>query len=126
MRRQTIATAALIAALAPAARATELYTATTQASDGTIMRCIVTNVSTSPVSVSASIQDGAGNDLKNSGNCFGSPAVLDPGQFCFIDSGIPGWKMGYCHFTTSSSKVRAALEILGNAGVITSTIPATK
>jgi len=127
MTRHTIfAAAALVAALAPAARAAELYTAPTQAPDGTTMRCVITNVSTSPVSVTVTIPDGAGNDLKNSGYCYGNPAVLAPGEFCAIDSAIPGWKVGYCHFTASSSKVRAALEVISNGGVVTSTIPATK
>ncbi len=123
MTRHTVfATAAFLAALAPAARATSLYTASSQATDGTVIRCAIANVSTSPVAVTATITDQAGTDITNSGNCYGNPAVLDPGKLCFVESGIPGWKLGYCHFTASCSKVLVG----GSGGVVTNGFAATR
>ena len=127
MIRHTIfAAAALVAALTPAARATELYTAPSQAETGNIIRCAVTNVTANPITVMATVVGADGSDITNSSNCYGPPAVIAPGAICFAASEIPGTKSGYCHFTTSTSKVRAALEIVASGGLITSTLPATK
>ena len=124
--RKLFAAAALLAATTPAAYALDLFTPSSQATDGTILRCSITNPGTKPVAVTATILDQVGNDITNSGNCYGNPAILDPGKVCSMESEIPGFKGGYCHFTTSSSKVRAALLVIGNGGVVMSALAATK
>jgi len=127
MTRQSIfAAAALVAALTPAAWAGDLYTASMQAVPGTMLRCTITNVSTTEVGVTATLKDDTNATINTSGNCYGNPAVLNPGESCAVDSNIPDWKTGRCHFTASSTKVRAALVVIGNTGVVTSALPATK
>jgi hypothetical protein len=125
--RKLFAAAALLAATTPAAYALDLFTPNSQATDGSVIRCSITNPGTRPVEVTATILDQSGNDITNSGNCYGNPATLDPGKVCSRNSAIPDFKSGYCHFTTTSSKVRAALLIVdSNSGVVTSAFGATK
>ena len=126
MTRQTLFAVALVTGLAAAAPGAELYTPPSQAQDGSVIRCTMTNLSTNPITVGATIVDGNGNDITISSNCYGPPAVLAPGHLCFADTAIPGLKSGYCHFSASTSKVRAALLIVGSGGAITNGFVATK
>jgi len=124
-RRRILAAAALLVATSPAAHALDLFTPSSQAPSGSYMRCVLTNVGTKPLFVSATIVDESGNSINNGNHCYPSPWTLDPGKSCIDDTDFAGHQ-GYCHFTTTSSKVRGSLLVFGTGGVVTSSLAASK
>ena len=125
--RHALAAAALLAALAPAAHAADLFTSVSQAQDGTPLYCTIVNVGSTPVVVSASVRSMTdGSDLTVTDTCQPAPATLAPGTACIAYSSQSGVHSGYCHFTSTSSKVRANLMIFATNGDVLTTIPATR
>ena len=125
--RQSLAAAALLAALAPAAQAYDFFTPVSQSQTGEVFYCTIVNVGSTPAAVSASARSMVdGSDLNVSGNCPKAPATLAPGTACFSYSSQSGAQSAYCHFTSTSSKVRADLIIFGTNGGVLDTMPATR
>ena len=125
--RQSIVAAALLAALAPAAHAADLFTSVSQAQDGSPLYCTIVNVGSTPAVVSASVRNMVdGSDLTVTDICPKAPATLAPGTACISYSSQAGAHSGYCHFTSTSSKVRANLMIFGSNGDVLTTITATR
>jgi hypothetical protein len=124
--RRTLAAAALLAATSPAAHALELFTPFSQAQPGIRLSCGIVNTGTKPIEVSATVQDYfVGSDITASTTCPVSPATLPAGTGCVSATNTAG-NVGYCHFTTASSKVHAALLVVNGSGDVTSTLEATK
>jgi hypothetical protein len=128
--RRMISAAALLAAVSPAAHALDLFTPPINRLDGTV-ECHILNVGTKPIEVSAAVKDALSSpssDLTGSTNCPVAPATIPPGYSCGAQSVIlDAGDVSYCHFTTTSSKVRAVLigrETFG--GVVAHELPATK
>ena len=125
--RQSLAAAALLAALAPAAHAYDFFTPVSQSPDGAPLYCTIVNVGSTPAVVSASARNMAdGSDMTGTDICPKAPATLAPGSACFSYTNQVGVHSGYCHFTSTSSKVRANLIVFGTNGDVTSTMPATR
>jgi hypothetical protein len=124
---KTLAAAALLVAMSPAAHAYEYFTPVSSSQDGTAITCAIVNVGTTPIVVSAAVQQMTdGSDITNTTICPPSPGTLPPGAACFAYTTQVGSHLGYCHFTTSSSKVRGDLIIFGTNGDVMVTIPATR
>ena len=118
-----LAAAALLAATSPAAHALELFTTAAETSNGHSFSCVIVNVGTQPIQVSAKLQSyWDGSDVTAQTNC----GTLAPGTGCNASGSTNGVVDGYCHFTTSSSKVRAAMLVYNSSYEVTSTLPATK
>ena len=125
--RQSLAAAALLAALAPAAHAYDFFTPVSQSQIGEVFYCTIVNVGSTPAVVSASVRAMTdGSDLTVSATCPQAPATLSPGTACFSFASQSGAQSGYCHFTSTSSKVRANLIIFGTNGDVVTTTPATR
>ena len=125
--RQTLVAATLLAALAPAAHAYDFFTSVSQSQDGEVLYCTIVNVGSTPTVVSASVRNMVdGSDLTVTDICPQAPATLAPGTACISYSSQAGAHSGYCHFTSTSSKVRANLMIFGTNGDVLTTIPATR
>ena len=125
--RRFLVAAALATAVTPAAHAYEFFTPVSQAQDGTSLYCAIVNVGAAPATVSATVQSMVdGTDITAINVCPQSPATLAPGAACFSYSSQSGAHQGYCHFTTSTTKVRANLIIFGTNGDVLTTIPATR
>jgi hypothetical protein len=123
--RKTLAAAALLTATSPA-HALEFFTPFSQAQPGSRLSCGIVNTGTKPIAVSAAVQDYfVGSDITASTTCPVSPATLAPGTGCVSSTDSAG-NVGYCHFTTASSKAHAALSVVNGAGDVTSTLAATK
>ena len=124
--RQSLAAAALLAALAPAAHAYDFFTPVSQSQDQPLY-CTIVNVGSTPAVVSASVRSMMdGSDLTVTDVCPKAPATLAPGTACFSYTSQLGAHSGYCHFTSTSSKVRANLIIFGSNGDVLTTTPATR
>ena len=122
--RRMIPAAALVVAMSPAAHAGELFTAPVPNTGSNQIVCNIVNAGTKPIEVSASVRRALdGGDISLGSDCPVSPATLAPGAGCEA-LGATG-NTGYCHFTSMSSKVRAAL-VVRNGTDILSTLPATK
>ena len=67
-----------------------------------------------------------GSDLTVSATCPQAPASLAPGTACFSFASQSTAQSGYCHFTSTSSKVRANLIVFGTNGGVLTTTPATR
>ena len=125
--RQSLAAAALLAALSPAAHAYDFYTPVSQSQDGEAIYCAIVNVGSTPAVVSASVRSMiTGSDLNDMSICQPAPATLAPGTSCFSSTSAAGAHSGYCHFTTTSAKVRASIIVFGTNGDILTTTPATR
>ena len=125
--RQSVAAAALLAALAPAAHAYDFFTPVSQSQNGETLYCTIVNVGSTPAVVSASVRSMMdGSDLTVIDTCPQPPATLAPGIACFSYTSQSGAHSGYCHFTSTSSKVRANLIIFGTNGDVLTTTPATR
>jgi hypothetical protein len=124
-----LAAAALLVGVSGAAHALELFTPVSQGVDSFI-GCTIVNVGTRPIEVSARLQRFPdGSDISSGGlPCPVPPATLAPGEGCLVGTLSFGQLVrGYCHFTTTSSKVRADLLVYDNSTLaVTSTLPATK
>jgi len=124
--RRTLAAAALLVTMSPAAHALDLFTPYSQAQPGSRLACGIVNTGTRPIEVSAAVQDyWVGSNITGATTCPVPPATLDPGTGCVSASNNTG-NVGYCHFTTATTKVRAALSVVNATGDVTSTIAATK
>lgn len=74
----------------------------------------------------ATIQDYLfGSDITGVTTCPASPATLPSGAGCVAATNTAG-NVGYCHLTTASSKVHAALLVVNSTGDVTSTLEAAK
>ena len=125
---QRILTAAvLLVAMSPAAHALDLFTPPTTTQTGSNLTCEIVNVGTKPIEVSVTLRgffDGA--DITAGTSCTGTPQ-LAPGAGCYTTSSGVGEQDGYCHFTTTSNKVRAALHVRNlSTGEVTTSLAATK
>jgi hypothetical protein len=124
--RKILAAAALLAATSPAAHALDLYTSFSQAQIGSKIACGIVNTGTKPIEVAATVQDYfVGSDITGATTCPLSPATLPAGTGCVASTNAAG-NVGYCHFTTASSKVHAALLVVNSSGDVTSTLEAAK
>ena len=124
--RKILAAAALLVATSPAAHALDLYTSLSQAQLGSKITCGIVNTSTKPIEVSAAIQDySTGSDITGLTTCPVSPATLPAGTGCVAATNTAG-NVGYCHFTTATSKVHAARLVVNSTGDVTSTLEAAK
>jgi hypothetical protein len=115
---------------APALASHDLYTGhslTGGSTEETI--CIITNVNTKPIEVTAEILDSFDSSLV-SGQldlCPAPPATLAAGHSCSTSlDKFTQDEIVYCHFTTSSSKVRASLLQVTSAFETRVSLPATK
>jgi len=125
--RKSLAALALLAVASPAAHAYEFFTPVSQAQDGTPVYCVIVNVGTAPAAVSAAVQQVAdGSDITSTNTCSPSPYPLAPGTACIAYTSQVGAHTGYCHFTSSSTKVRGDLVIFDANGDVRVTIPATR
>jgi len=123
--QRILAGTAMLAAMSPAAYALDLFTAPSHTTDGSILACVIVNVGTRPIEVSATLQKYVdGSDMTTGESCL--PGPLPAGAGCMAHGSPSGIQGGYCHFTTTSSKVRAALLVYNSNGDVTSTLPATK
>src|SRR5262249_5520037 len=121
-----LAAAALLVAMSPAAHALDLYTSLSQAQLGSKITSGIVNTGTKPIELSAAILDYAtGTDITGLTTCPGSPATLPAGTGCVAATNTAG-NVRYCHFTTSSSRVHAALLVVNSTGDATSTLEAAK
>jgi hypothetical protein len=112
--------------MSPAAYALDLFSPFSQAQPGSRITCGIVNTGTKPIEVSSTVQDYFGaSDITASTTCPVGPATLAPGTGCVSSSNNAG-NVGYCHFTTASSRVRAALLVVNSSGDVTSTLAATK
>jgi hypothetical protein len=119
--------AAALALLSTAAHALELFTPMSTSDVGQYINCVTANVGTKPIEVSATIRNANdGSDVTFGSTCPASPATLDPGTACSSITQLNSPTAGYCQFTTSSSKVRAALLVRNGNFFVTSSLPATK
>ena len=120
----------LIFLAAPALASHDLYTGhflSGGSNEETI--CIVTNLNTKPVEVTAEILDSFDSSVVPGqvDVCPAPPATLAAGHSCstnltkFVQDEIV-----YCHFTTSSSKVRASLLQVTSTFETRVSLPATK
>src|SRR5262245_14181188 len=124
--RSILAATALLVATSPAL-AVELFTPLSQALIGQEIMCAIINTGTSAIQVSADIRHFAsGVDMTATSNCPSPPATLAPGATCFAQTNTVGVHPGYCHFKSSSSRVRANLIVFDANSEIRATVPATK
>ena len=117
----------MLAVTGSTAHAGDLFTPVLQSQAGSNLSCAIVNVSTSPIVVTAAVESfPAGNDITIQSICPIPPATLGPGQGCFVNASQAGSNAGYCHFTASSSRVRANLILFGSNGDIVTSLPATR
>jgi hypothetical protein len=120
--RRILAAGALLVAMSPAAHALDLFTSASHMTNGGEFSCVIVNVGTKPIEVSATVKNyWDGSDITTTTAC---GASLAPGAGCAAISQASA--NGYCHFTTTSSRVRAALLVYNSNQEVTSTLPATK
>jgi len=115
-----------------AGAATVLTTGLAHASTGAVDPiCYVTNIDKKPITVTAQLID-ALSGMPETGfanGCPVPPATLAAGTACSVDlvTAVPSVTLSYCVVTTSSAKVRAALELVSLTTFTVETyIPATK
>jgi hypothetical protein len=122
-----IVAAAALLALTGSAHAVELFTSVSESQNTSRLACVIVNVGSKPITVAATLQAYKdGSNINFSSTCPASPATLAPGAGCTSIGDNQGDIAGYCHFTTSNPKVRAALLAFDQFGDVTSTLPATK
>ena len=112
---------------APEAGATTVLTTPIAiTSNGQFLLCLITNIDKKPIAVTAQLFDPTfGNPVAPvSNNCPVPPATLAPGSGCIVNAGAN--RIVYVVVTTSSAKVRAALDVFDAAGSLQVHIPATK
>ena len=125
--RQSLAAAALLAALTPAAHAYDFFTPVSQSQSGQTLYCTIVNVGATPAAVSASVRSMLdGSDLTAINICQPPPATLAPGTACFAYASQSSTQSAYCHFTSTSSKVRANLIVFASNGDVLTNIAATR
>jgi hypothetical protein len=127
-----LATFALVLTSAPdAGAATVLTTGLAQASIDQVPICFVANIDKKPITVTAQLID-AESGMPQPGVtnlCPVPPATLAAGTACTVtfQAAGPSVTRSYCVVTTSSAKVRAALELVSaTTGALEVYIPATK
>lgn len=105
--------------------ATTLFTPPGTVPAGKWAYCDLINVGTTPVQVTTSsiIQAGSGVDATIFNGCSGT---LAPGKMCESLYFANKLDTVYCHFVTSSSKVRGALNVIDQNGEPCVSLPATK
>jgi len=122
--RSMLAAFAWLVAMSPAAHALDLFTTASETTNGSQFSCVIVNVGTRPNEVSATVQSyWDGSDISAGTTC---QKTLAAGAGCHTSGSSSGTQVGYCHFTTTSSKVRAGLLVYNSNYDVTSTLPATK
>jgi hypothetical protein len=119
-----VATVALL--LAGAAHAVELSTTWVGASGPERIRCRVVNVGRKPVQVLAEVIDQTGANVATTtfAGCDGV-APLPPNGICSAFANGP--VAGYCRFTSSSKRIRAAINLeVQSASQLLNWLPATR
>ena len=96
-----------------AAHAVELFTPPLGARANEWLICTIINVGTGPTTISVALREFAtGADVSDLNHC---PETLPPGGGCHV-FGKQG-EQGYCHFKSSSSKVRAVVLVAVRRGL---------
>jgi hypothetical protein len=131
MRWTTLVTSLFFTFLvAPALASHDLYTGhslTGGSTEETI--CIITNVDSKPIEATAVLLDSFNSSAVpgQQSVCPTPPATLDPGRSCSANlSNFNTDEIVYCHFTTSSSKVRASWLQVTSSFETRVSLPATK
>jgi hypothetical protein len=122
-----LATFALVLTSAPDAGAATVLTTATAVPFNQSSACIVTNIDTKPITVTAQLFNPFSGTPETPliYTCPPPPATLAPGISC--DAAPGAGRSGYCVVTTSSAKVRAALDVFNQTtGALEVHIPATK
>ena len=122
-----LATFALVlTSAADAGAATVLTTALAVTNNGQQPLCLITNIDKKPITVTAQLFEPNGNPVTPVNNgCPVPPATLAAGSGCIV-TGPPNFIV-YAVVSTSSEKVRAALDVInGTTGALEVHIPATK
>jgi hypothetical protein len=122
-----VGTFALVLTSAPdAGAATVLTTAIAFVNAGQIPAVPITNIDKKPITVTVQLFDANGTpETPNSNSCPVPPATLAPGTTCLV-TGLVNTD-AYAVVTTSSAKVRAALDVFdAMTGAFQVHIPATK
>jgi hypothetical protein len=122
-----LATFALVLTSPPdAGAATVLTTAIAFTNAGQIPAVPFTNIDKKPITVTVQLFDSSGTpETPNSNSCPVPPATLAPGTACLV-TGFENTGV-YAVVTTSSAKVRAALDVFdAMTGALQVHIPATK
>jgi hypothetical protein len=121
-----LATFALVLTSVPdAGAATVLATALAVAHNGQIPACFITNIDKKPITVTAQLFDIFGTPVTGSSSCPVPPATLAAGTGCGVQGSAD--TNVYAVVTTSSSKVRAAIDVFnGTTFALEVHIPATK
>jgi hypothetical protein len=111
---------------ATAAHAATLYTPVTTVPGGHWAYCWLTNVGTSPIQATATVITSTGFNYTQLDSCSAPPGTVDPGTSCYALSGPQQLNSMYCKFTTSSSRVRATLQVVDAVGNPVISVQATK
>ena len=122
-----LATFALVLTAAADAGATTVLTTALAAPFNQVSSCIVTNIDTRPITVRLQLIDPTSGTPEGPffSDCPPPPATLPPGLFCHVE--VPLNVYSYCVVTTSSAKVRAAIDVFNaTTGRLEAHIPATK
>jgi hypothetical protein len=123
-----LATFALLLPGVPDAGAvTVLTTPGVPANNGQIPDCIITNIDNKPITVTGQLFDFLNGmpQSPSSNNCPVPPATLAPGTGCQVVAQANA--KAYCVVTTSSTKVRAALDLFdATTATLVVQAPATK
>ena len=126
IRIMVLLTVTLTVALCGTAQADTLQTSFAVANAGQRLDCVVTNVGTTPITVTVTLTNLFGTTITPSLDlCNGIP--LGPGKTCQV---LPATDTdAFCTVVSSSSKVRAAIIVFGPLGSGRPTVtvfPATK
>jgi hypothetical protein len=121
--RTSIATAALLAA-APAAFAATFASGVLQATSGSRLVCMVTNLGTTTLPVEVILVHTSGGGISFGGDCL--TGEIAPWASCEMHSQPGVANSGHCRVSAPGTKVRASLLVVNGANVVTSSLPLTK
>jgi hypothetical protein len=113
-------------ASAPQAGAVTLFSTPLVPANGQVPVCSVTNVDTKPITLTVEVVDADGATVVPVANeCPVAPATLAPRETCFLYAPINARVS--CRVTSSSKKIRAALNLLnGTTAALEVQAPATR
>jgi hypothetical protein len=116
----------LVAALAAPSAAGTYNTTPVQTAATEGLQCMISNVGTAPVTVTAVLLDVTGAAITPVGDVCqsGFGGELPAGATCGVV--YAGSTFARCTVTASSSRIRAALSVVDNTGRMTLSVPATK
>lgn len=97
-----------------------------QATPGSTLTCTVTNTGSKPVKVTAVLRSFAsGSSIATIDTCTGNPIAA--GGSCVLDSGgFDSGSIGYCTVSAPSARIRGALAVVTESGVVTAALPPLK